>query len=159
MIVVSDTSAISNLLTIGQAHLLTEIFGNVLIPPAVEEELRRFHAILPQFLRVTSPQDATLLSRLCQELDKGEAQAICLARELKAARLLIDEKLGRDVALREGLSIIGLVGVLIAAKQKRLISSITPLLDRLEDEAGFYLASEIKTAALRAVGEDTSDQS
>ena len=65
-----------------------------------------------------------MLSRLLQEIDAGEAEAICVACELKADRLLIDEKLGRAVALREGLAIIGVVGVLVVAKQKELIPAI-----------------------------------
>lgn len=101
MIVVSDTSCISNLLTIGHAHLLNELFGEVIIPPAVEDELQRFHSDLPDFLRRVAPRDSALLSRLAVEVDIGEAEAICVARELHADRLLIDEKLGR-VARRIG---------------------------------------------------------
>ena len=109
MIVVSDTSCISNLLTVGHAELLTRLFGEVIIPPAVERELRRFHTKLPRFLKLTTPHDAERLSRLAGEVDAGEAEAICLACELKADRLLIDEKRGRDIALREGLAIVGVV--------------------------------------------------
>jgi predicted nucleic acid-binding protein len=43
MIVVSDTSCVPNLLTIRHAHLLVELLGTVMIPPAVQQELRRFH--------------------------------------------------------------------------------------------------------------------
>jgi predicted nucleic acid-binding protein len=57
------------------------------------------------------------------------------------------------VALREGLAIIGVVGVLVAAKQKGLVPSIAGLLTRLEMEAGFRLSGAVKGAALRAVGE------
>jgi predicted nucleic acid-binding protein len=76
MIVVSDTSCISNLLTIGQAHLLAELFGEVILPPAVENELRRFHTVLPGFLKQVVPRDLEMLSRLKLEIDSGEAEAI-----------------------------------------------------------------------------------
>jgi predicted nucleic acid-binding protein len=96
MIVVSDTSCISNLLTVGHAHLLADLFGEVIVPPAVENELRRFHTVLPGFLKLVVPRDLEMLSRLKLEIDSGEAEAICVASELQAERLLIDEKVGAD---------------------------------------------------------------
>jgi len=52
MIVVSDTSPLTAFLTVGQADLLTRLFGEVVIPQAVEEELQRTHPTLPNWLRV-----------------------------------------------------------------------------------------------------------
>jgi uncharacterized protein len=83
MIVVSDTSCISNLLTIGKADLLEKLFGEVIIPPAVEKELRRYHSAIPVFLKVVAPARIDLVARLSRELDSGEAEAISLACELK----------------------------------------------------------------------------
>jgi len=64
MIVVSDTSCISNLLSVGQDSLLPRLFGEVLIPPAVERELLRFHPSLPVFLKRAVPTDEARLSWL-----------------------------------------------------------------------------------------------
>ncbi len=47
-VVVSDTSAISNLLSIGKAEILQKVFGIVLIPPAVAFELSVSHEELKQ---------------------------------------------------------------------------------------------------------------
>ena len=41
MIVVSDTSPIRALISIGQLDLLKQLFGNIIIPNAVKEELLR----------------------------------------------------------------------------------------------------------------------
>ena len=153
MIVVSDTSCISNLLSLGQDSLLPRLFNEVLIPPAVERELLRFHTSLPSFLKRVVPTDDERLARLRGELDPGEAEAISLACELEADRLLIDETVGRAVATREGVAIIGLVGVLVTAKRIGLLGTVGPLLQRLEHEAGFRLSQSLKTEALRAVGE------
>ena len=57
MIVVSDTSCISNLLSVRKESLLVRLFGEVLIPPAVEQELLRFHTGLPLFLKCAVPTD------------------------------------------------------------------------------------------------------
>ena len=156
MIVVSDTSCVSNLLTIGHSGLLRELFGDIIVPPAVERELRRFHTNIAFPFVVREPVDTPLLKKLFSELDAGEAEAISLAVDLKADRLLIDEQAGRKVAVREGLAIVGVVGVLIAAKQKGLVESIKPLLMRLQDEAGFRLSATVQKAALEAVGESVS---
>ena len=153
MIVVSDTSCVSNLLSVGQASLLPQLFGEVLIPPAVERELRRFHVNLPDFLLTVTPTDQVRLQRLLRELDPGEAEAICLAHERKADRLLIDESVGRAVALREGVAIIGVVGILVTAKRRGLLADVAPVLQHLETEAGFRLSQSLKAEALRAVGE------
>src|SRR5439155_9186365 len=135
MIVVSDTSCLSNLLTVGHVHLLAQLFGEIIVPPAVEEELKRFHPTIPEFVKCVTPQNVSFLARLRTELHRGEAEAICLARELNADRLLIDEKRGREVALREGIAIIGIVGVLVSSKQKGHLSSVTHVLEQLESQA------------------------
>ena len=67
--------------------------------------------------------------------------------------MLIDEKLGREVARSEGLAIIGVVGVVVAAKQKGLLPAVGELLVRLENEAGFRLRLAVKMAALQAEGQ------
>lgn len=153
MIVVSDTSCISNLVTIGYGDLLSQIFGQVIIPPAVDAELRKFHSTIPNFITVHAPTATDHVNRLAREVDIGEAQAIALAHELKADRLLIDEKRGRTVAVREHLTVIGVIGVLLIAKTKGIIPSVRPLIDRLEREAGFRLAANVKKAALEQAGE------
>jgi len=58
MIIVSDTSPLSALLTINQAELLKVIFGEVIIPNAVCSELLRFHPRLPEWLRVQAAANA-----------------------------------------------------------------------------------------------------
>src|SRR6266705_1562947 len=116
MIVVSDTSCITNLITIGAVDLLSSLFGEVIIPPAVERELRRTHPAMPGFIQVRVPADRAFIENLWRQLDQGEAEAIALAKELRADRLLIDEKDGRSIARREGLAIIGVLGILLLAR-------------------------------------------
>ena len=90
MIVASDTSGVTNLLAIGKATLLRELFGEVIIPSAVARELRVAHTALPDFIRELSAQDAARVQALAgNPLDDGEAEAIVLAGELQADYLLI----------------------------------------------------------------------
>jgi uncharacterized protein len=153
MIVVSDTSPLTALLTVGQSGILPELFDAVVIPAAVRNELLRNHPQLPEWLRVAAVKDPARVSQYSQLVDAGEAEAIELALELHADHLLIDERKGRKLAVQEGLSVIGLLGVVLLARRKGLIPSARTLLQRLDDEAGMYLSPEIREAALKSVGE------
>src|SRR5690349_4388256 len=123
MIVVSDTSVITSLIQIGQASLLRNLQGTVLIPQAVHEELQRTHATIPSFLEVRRVENRKMVDRLEAELDLGEAEAITLAKETNADLLLIDEKLGRQIAVREGLRIAGLIALVVEGKQRGIVDS------------------------------------
>ncbi len=153
MIVVSDTSPLTVLLTVGEESLLIKLFTEVVIPEAVRNELLRAHPSLPGWLRVVSIMDAVQVQKYSRLVDVGEAEAIELARELQADRLLIDERKGRKLALQEGVAVIGLLGVVLLAKRKALIPSARGLLDRMAVEAGMYLADDIRDQALKTVGE------
>ena len=139
MIVISDTSVISGLIKIQQLTLLRSLFSEILIPPAVRselEELTRFNYDLSpleeaSWIIIQAPADPALIGKFEQVLDRGEAEAIALAKELQADFLLIDERKGRSIAEGEGLMVIGLAGILIRAKQLQVIPLVKPLLDNL----------------------------
>ncbi|AVH68216.1 DUF3368 domain-containing protein [Nostoc sp. 'Peltigera membranacea cyanobiont' N6] len=139
MIVVSDTTPLSELSKVGRLDLLPAVFGRVIIPQQVYAELTTgdHPAVLAVksalWLEVLSISNNQLIEQLQLEtdLDLGECSAIILAEELKADQLLIDEKAGRKVAISRGLPIIGLVGVIILAKEQGLIDNVKNILDDL----------------------------
>lgn len=116
-------------------------------------ELLRTHSFIPAFFDVRDVAGRIRVADLEAELDLGEAEAIVLAMETNADLLLIDEMLGRQVALREGLRIAGLMGLVVEAKQLGLIDSVRELVRRLETEAGFRVSNAVKAEALRLAGE------
>lgn len=148
MIVVSDTTAITSLLKINQATLLSDLFREVCIPAAVRDELLKYHSIIPAFLQVRPVVNATAISLLVADLDRGEAEAIVLAEEIRADALLIDEKQGRAIAERRGLRCLGLAGALLMAKQNQIIPSLAAILQSLEQDANFYLDESLKKSLL-----------
>lgn len=151
MIIVSDTSALSNLAFVEHLWLLEAIYQNVIIPDVVASELAAAsNPAIPAILQlnwvqtksVTQPQLANQLQRE-RGLDAGEANAIALALEIQADDLLIDERLGRQEAVRLGLSIIGILGVLLIAKQRNLIPQVQPVMDALINKAGFRISPQL----------------
>jgi predicted nucleic acid-binding protein len=162
MIVISDTSPISNLFLIGQLSLLPKIFGKIIIPQKVWDELlvieTDFEYDLSEFkdaewLDICNPEDLSDVARLQVFLDAGESEAIVLAKELHADFLLIDEKDGRNVATDEGLKVIGVLGVLIRAKSAGLVPKVRPLLENLRTKAQFRIHEQLFYQVLQLVGE------
>lgn len=88
-----------------------------------------------------------------KELDKGEAEAIALALELKADALIIDELKGRNKAEQVGLRIIGLLGTLVEVKKEGLIPAVKPLMDDLVSKAGFKIRPALYQQVLKISGE------
>ncbi len=161
MIVVSDTSPISNFLLINRIQLLPDLYKEVLIPTGVAEELRRLEAardrvselLQSDWITVQTVADRTLYEELRLRLDYGESEAIALAIELQADLLLIDETKGRRVAKSYGLSITGLLGVLLEAKAKGLIPSVQALMDQLIEVARFYIHPTLYQSVLDLANE------
>lgn len=153
MIVVSDTSPLTALLTVNGSEILPQLFAEVIVPRAVWEELRRSHDDLPDWLKMREVSDAEEAMRLAGLVDQGEAEAIELAKELHADRLLIDERKGRRLAADEGVPVIGLLGVVLLAKRRGLVPSARVLMTALRTEAGVYLSDDLVERALSSVGE------
>jgi hypothetical protein len=153
MLVVSDTSPVSSLVQIGHGELLQKLFGTVCIPVAVRDELVRFHATLPSFVEVRDVVDRARVNSFMPSLDLGEAEAIVLAIEAHADHLLIDERRGRSIAMQAGIPIIGLLGVLLLAKERGLISAVSECIFGLQTQAGFYVSEALIQRAPEAAGE------
>ena len=160
MIIVSDTSPISNLLVIGRLALLKQVYGNIVVPPAVMNEviaLERFGYDLSAlrnspWINVAEPSDKEAEAKYREALDAGEAAAITLALELDAP-LAIDEKKGRKIARALGIEVVGLVGILIEAKEIGILGLVRPVLDELRSKAGFRISDRFYREILETIGE------
>ena len=131
MIVVSDTTPIISLLKARRVELLEAMFGEVIVPFAVYEELvsnPRFadeaelvkSSVFIRKVILHNTEEICLLMRSAG-LDEGESEAITLARERRAHVLLMDEAKGRQVAKRMGLPVMGTLGLLLASCKRGLL--------------------------------------
>lgn len=126
MLVVSDSSPLNFLIRLRCQGVLPALFGTILIPPSVQEELtcastpqavRDFMEAKTPWLQVRTP---ATIERIPQ-LDRGEEAAISLAREVNADAVLMDERAGRLAAVKRGFTTIGLLGILDRADERGLI--------------------------------------
>jgi uncharacterized protein len=163
VIVISDTSVITNLAAIQQLDLLPQLYDLVLIPTAVYAELVDLDFAVPGTLEVQSVQwieirkvtNQAEVDRLrnVTRLDPGESEAIALVQELNADLLLIDERRGRAEANRLGLRITGLLGILVEAKSRRLVPQVKPLMDTLIASYEFRVSAALYKQILDIVNE------
>ncbi len=163
MPIVSNTSPILNLSIIDKLNLLRRQFTEVLIPPAVQMELKAEtqlpgaiavrQAMEAQWLRVVDLKNSHLARALALELDQGEAAAIALALELGTEHILMDEHDGRARAKAMGVKPLGVLGVLLRAKREGHLSSVESVLGDLRREAGFFIADDLLEAVLIEAGE------
>ena len=132
MIVISDTTPLISLLKIERLDLLEKIFGQVFIPDGVFNELiqnknytQEANMIISSDFIVTksvSDRKAVEILEKTTSLDRGESEAIILFSELKAELMLMDERRGREVALKLKIPLLGTLGVLLEAFDKGIIS-------------------------------------
>jgi len=109
--IVSDSTTLIVLLDLERTELLSNLFTQIIIPSAVYDEITiKNKNRLPSWIVVQKVENLEMLEALKLLLDRGESEAITLALTLKMP-LIIDEKRGRKIALREGLEILGLLGI------------------------------------------------
>ncbi len=125
MIVVSNTSPLTNLAAIGQFDLLRKLYSEINIPYGVWEELNAMGRQWPGSREVAEAdwghrhnvRNQLWVSSLRKDLDRGESESIVLASELEADMILLDEREGRSAARRVRLKPLGVVGILLEAKK------------------------------------------
>ncbi len=155
--IVSDASSLINLARIGELNLLNKLYGKIIVPEAVWKKVVVDGVGRPgaediqkaDWIKRAPVKNRNLVRALMLDLDAGEAEAIALSLELEAELLLMDERLGRESAHYFGLRYIGLIGVLIEAKHRGLISDVKSSLDTLRDKAGFRIAQSLYERVLR----------
>jgi len=145
--VVADSTCLIALERIGALNILPAFFEPIFIPPQVERE---FGLTLP-WLKLESSTNTALITSLELLLDKGEAEAIALAKE-REIPIILDDRQARSVARDLNLRVIGTLGCLLKAKQAGEIAEVRPFIEKLE-RAGFFLATALRTEALRLAGE------
>ncbi len=159
MVVVSDTTTITNLIHINRLDILFELFGVILIPLAVYEELsvlefqKKIIDENKHWIFVEEISDLEILENNIKNLDTGETHAIILAIRKNADFLIVDEIKARIVAVENNIKVVGLLGILIKAKQKGIVENVKIILNQLKTETGFWIKPDLYTKILELANE------
>lgn len=148
MLVVADATPLRYLTLIEHVTILPTLYGRIVIPKAVMDELQHPHApapvrtlltALPAWLEVRQVHLTPVGDLL--RLGAGESEAIRLAQELNADLLLMDDWAGRQAAEQRTLHVIGTLRVVEFAAERGLLDLPT-VLARLQ-EINFYMSEAL----------------
>jgi predicted nucleic acid-binding protein len=148
-LVISDASCLILLTNIGELDLLQQLYGRIWTTPTVAAE---YGQSLPEWIEVEAARDQYRQQLLAMQLDAGESSAIALALEKADCTLILDDRRARRVAEQLRIQITGILGVLLKAKQRGVITAVKPLLDRIR-QTNFRISAELETQVLKLAGE------
>lgn len=147
--------------------LLKSVVSKILVPPAVLSECMA-DTEKPGSGAILSALESGLLTRLDMAdftdtskeillLGPGEREAIAAAKFYQCTALL-DEVLGRSVARTSGIPVTGSLGILLLAKERRIIKTIGLIIAEWQ-AVNYYLGEKLIADCLRRAGEENSGTS
>lgn len=156
--IISNTTPILSLLKINKLEILKELYGQVIIPNAVYQEIEEGRH--KEYYKDLTKIDWLIIKRIKDEssrdyfvdLDDGEAEVLILAKELNADLVILDEILGRRYAKVLKYKLTGTLGVLLKSKEKGIIKSLKLLLTELT-EKGTWLNPKLIKEVLKIANE------
>jgi predicted nucleic acid-binding protein len=154
---VCDSSPFIHLAKIESLELFSRLYRRIFVPLAVWREVveesdgrpgatEMQRAVAAGWMVKQAVENKALVVALRQTLDGGEAEAIALATELQPEILLLDDKLGRRMAVRLGVPVTGTLGVLLRAKMVGLIPDLRALITRLQSKGNYYIDPLLSTS-------------
>ena len=158
-LVIADASPLIGLAGIDAFDLLRRLFGRITVADAVYGEVLA-GVDLPGVAELEAAKEDGWVDVVpvdvhaeFADLGDGEACTLSLAVQHDGCLVLMDERLGRNYARKHGVSVIGLVRVLLEAKKTGLIPRIRPYIDKLAD-TDFRVSEDIVQEVLVQAGED-----
>jgi predicted nucleic acid-binding protein len=148
-IVISDASCVILLEKIGSLDILHRLYSEIFITPQVRHE---FGKELPDWVTIKEVKDKALVEIFNETVDVGEASAIALAIETPMSIVMVDDLKGRKLAKKMGLNYMGVLGMLLKAKEHGIVIVIKPYIDRIK-ETDFHVTQALIDFVLEQAGE------
>jgi predicted nucleic acid-binding protein len=155
--VVINASPLILLFKSGLADLLPQMFSEIVVPDAVWNEVLadKLDAAATQLPSVSWVNRVTIEISpgvLIWNLGDGESEVLSYALKETGYRAMIDDRAARRCAQTFGIKTLGTGGVLVLAKKRGLITSVTDELKKVQD-AGLWLSDEIVALLKEQAGE------
>ena len=156
MKVVVNTSPLIALDRIGQLDILPKLFGKIIRPESVVDELNAGRSVYggsgnlfnAGWIETLADPEEMVLRK---ELGAGETAVIALALRIKADLVILDDIAARNVAVELELNVTGTLGVLLAAHRKGMLDDLKGSLKQLET-CGFRISDALAAAILKFTG-------
>jgi predicted nucleic acid-binding protein len=158
-LIVSNTTPIINFAEIDRLDVLEGLFGKVVVPPAVVDELLAKRQLFPKAgdaaacFEVVQPEGRLLVRGFRSMVHAGESECLTLAMENPGSLLILDDLQARALASANGLPFTGTLGLLVEAKARGLVDAVAPLIGKLRVSARFWISVELETRVLKDAGE------
>lgn len=157
MLVVADSSALIALAVCNGLDVILQVYDDLKIPEAVYMEIvapEKPHSdALGSFLteRVVKV-DVSRWVVTAGGLGRGEIEAMALYKQISADALLIDDHRARVIDEHNQIQCIGVLGLLLLAKQRGKISALAPYVQKLRQSSIFY-GDDLLDKVLKLAGE------
>jgi predicted nucleic acid-binding protein len=157
MLLVADSSSLIALSIADSLNLLDQLYGTIRIPRAVYSEVTSNNK--PQSIGLREYLQDKIVDFEAghffiddHSLGAGELEAMMLCKQLKADLLLVDDRRARRIAVLNKINTIGSLGVLLEAKQKKIIENIRPAILKIYS-SDIYITLELCNYVLNKTGE------
>ena len=156
--VIVNSTPLIILSKIGELEILKNLYGDIIIPRAVFEEVTRKNDLAKEkilnseWIKILEVQDKSDRKIYQAKLHDGEVEVMMLAKEISADLLIIDDNAAKKTAKFLGFKVTGTLGILIKAKAEKIISEVRPILEKMLAEK-FYISDKILNLVLKTARE------
>lgn len=154
--VIANTTPLIALANIDRLELLHELYGTIIVPQAVVDEIisepAKQRVRSATWIKVEAIQDSSQKDIFRARLHAGEVEVMILAREQNADLVIMDDNAAKKTAKFLGLNVTGTLGILLKAKKEGYLEMVEPIMNELILD-GLFISDTVKGYVLKEAGE------
>ena len=154
--VIANTTPLIALANIDRLELLHELYGTIIVPQAVVDEIisepAKQRVRSATWIKVEAIQDPSQKDIFRARLHAGEVEVMILAREQNADLVIMDDNAAKKTAKFLGLNVTGTLGILLKAKKEGYLEMVEPIMNELIVD-GLFISDTVKGYVLKEAGE------